>query len=97
MFNALLIVFVASIVSVGLVEVVKNFLPNTLNTLVKTIIGLVIELAIGTLTVFVFDSNTVAAKVFEIIAVISISQLYYTTLVDLIRKIVAFLKNKVTK
>lgn len=97
MFNALLIVFVASIVSVGLVEVVKNFLPSTLNTIIKTIIGLVIELAIGILTVFVFDTSTIAAKIFEVIAIISISQLYYTTLVDLIRKLVTFLKSKVTK
>lgn len=97
MFNALVIVLVASVVSVGLVEVVKNFLPDSLNTIVKTIIGLVIELAVGVLTVLVFDNTTVWAKIFEVVAIIAVSQLYYTTLVDLIRKLVAFLKSKITK
>ena len=47
MVNLVLCVAVAAVISVGFVEVVKNFVPASAGTKVKTVIGIVFEAAVG--------------------------------------------------
>lgn len=47
MLSLVFTIAVAAVIAIGFVDVVKNFLPDTVSTKVKTIIGIVFEAAVG--------------------------------------------------
>lgn len=97
MLNFVFTAVVAAIVGVGLVDVVKNFIPETLPTFVKTIISVVIEavVALAFFLVFPIGESVVGkilAGVFEVATAVGIAQVGYGYIAKLIKAIVEKLK-----
>lgn len=91
-------VIIASIIAIGLVEVVKNFLPDSLDSKIKTIIGIAIELAVAVVFVILLGGGvSIFAKIAVILATVSVSQLFYEVIIRLLNKLVDFLKSKANK
>lgn len=90
-FNAIVFAFVA----VGVVELLKGFIPDTVGTKAKAIIALAVELVVAILGAFAFSGDaTVVAKIATVVATVGIAQVGYETVVKLITKLTAFLKSK---
>lgn len=86
-----------SVVAVGVVELLKGFIPDTVGSKAKAIIALVVELVVAILGAFAFSGDaTVIAKIATVVATVGIAQVGYETVVKLITKLTAFLKSKIT-
>lgn len=91
-------VLISSFVAIGLVEVIKNFLPDSLNSKVKTIISLVVELIAAAVYVAAFGAGTsVFIKVITVIATVATSQLLYENVVSLLKKLTELISSKLHK
>lgn len=85
---------VFSAVAVGLVEVVKGFLPDTLSSKTKEVISLVIEVIVAIVGAVLIKADGAGAVVLTAIGTVAFAQLFYTSIVSLIKKLTAFLKSK---
>lgn len=83
-----------AIIAVGLVEVVRNFLPTTLSSKVVTLISLGVEVVVAVIGAVLVRNNGFEAIILSIIGTISFSQLFYTAIVSLIKKLTDFLQSK---
>lgn len=91
-------VVIASFIAIGLVEVVKNFLPENMSSKVKAIIGIGVEAVVAVMFVISFGQGlTVFAKIATVISTIAVSQLLYENLVNLLKRLADYLKSKVKK
>lgn len=88
---------VFSIVAVGLVEVIKGFLPETVGSKAKEVISLAVEVVVAVVGAILIKADGVAAVVLTAIGTVALSQLFYTNVVALIKKLTEFLKSKVAK
>lgn len=84
-------------IAVGLVEVIKGFLPETVGSKAKEIIALVVEAVVAVVGAILVHTDGAAAVVITVIGTIALSQLFYTNVVALIKKLTEFLKSKVSK
>lgn len=89
------VVFAA--VAVGLVEVVKNFLPKDLNSKIKTVIAIVIEVVVAVVGAILIKNDGAGAVVITAIGTVALAQLFYEIIVNFINKLVEFLKSRVSK
>lgn len=91
-------VLISSFVAIGLVEVIKNFLPESLNSKVKTIISLVVELIAAVVYVVAFGAGTsVFIKIITVVATVATSQLLYENVINLLKKLTELIKSKLSK
>lgn len=93
-FTGLLAALVLSIVSVGLIQVVKTFLPESTGTIAKALIALGIEVVIAAVGAFAIYRAGVVAVIVEVLATIAFSQLFFEVIVSLLDKLADFLKSK---
>lgn len=93
-FTGLVSAVIFAIIAVGLVEFVKNFLPTTLNSKIITLISLGVEVIVAVLGAVLVRNSGFEAIVVSIIGTISLSQLFYTVIVSLIKKLTELLQSK---
>lgn len=98
MFNAIFSAVVYAAIAVGLVEVIKNFLPENFNSVAKTVLGVVIEVVVAVLGAFIFDANeTLITKIAIVVAAVGLAQVFYATILSLLTKLKDFLKSKTSE
>lgn len=88
---------VFALVAVGLVEALKNFIPETVSAKAKAVVSLVVEIIVAVVGAFLIKNDGPGAIVLTVIGTIALSQLFYTNVVDVLRKLTAFLKSKSNK
>lgn len=84
-------------IAVGLVEVIKGFLPETVGSKAKETIALIVEAVVAVVGAVLVRTDGAAAVVITVIGTIALSQLFYTNVVALTKKLTEFLKSKVSK
>lgn len=95
MFDYVVIAFVA-IVAVGLVELVKNFLPESTNSKVLTLISLVISAALP-IVYGIAMKQGVLKPVVSTLGVVGLTQTSYDFVFKLLKSAIEKLKTKVTE
>lgn len=101
--EAFVLSFVLSTVSIGWLELIKSLIPvfSKVNSTIKTIISIVIELIVAILGVIAFgkSGNTVGIiyDVMVVVLTVGFAQVGYETSVKFIKKLTDFLKSKITE
>lgn len=88
---------VFALVAVGLVEALKNFIPDTVTAKGKAVVSLVVEIVVAVVGAFLIKNDGPGAIVLTIIGTVALSQLFYTNVVAVLSKLTAFLKSKAGK
>jgi len=96
MFNLLLTAAVSTFLAVGLVDVIKVFLPETTKAQVKAIVAILVELAISIFTGLI-GGLTVVQLIFVVIATVAASQIFYNDIIKLFTSLISFIKSKISK
>lgn len=98
MLEIIAIIFVSSIISVGLLELIKKFMPETVNKKLLTVISIGVEVLVSIVlfTAFPVGSFGVFGRVVQYIIValltVGLAQFEYSFLAKLVKTIIAKLK-----
>lgn len=100
MFNVILAILIASMVSVALTDVIKNLLPSWLNTAGKTAVAVVLEVIFGVIAGLLCGATGTLSTVVTVLVVtgltIAVSQIGYNYILKLLSTLIEKLKS-VTK
>lgn len=93
-FSGIVGAVVFATIAVGLVEVIKNFLPESLNSKIKAVISLAVEVIVAVVGGILIANDGAGAVVLTVIGTVALAQLFYTSIIALIQKLTKFLKSK---
>lgn len=99
-FAGISLAVVSSIIAVGLVQVVKQFLPEDASSKLKAGIALGIEVVIGLVAAIAqayFMGFNFFTFAMVLLATAALSQLFYDVIVALIAKLTSLIKSKTDK
>jgi len=93
MFNISLI-FIAAIVSSGIIELIKVFLPKNMNSIIKAIISVIISIGMSVLCGLIMGlSGTIIAM--STVATIGLIQFSYNFILKLLSTQIELMKNRI--
>lgn len=97
MLNLLLTVAVSTFLAVGLIDVIKVFLPETTKPQIKAIVAILVELVISIFIGLFVSELKIVQLIFVAIATIATSQIFYNDVLKLFTSLISFIKSRISK
>lgn len=94
MLSVIITVLIAAFISVGLVDVVKNYLPEETGAKTKTTVSVIIAAIVGGLLGFVLDKGVITI-IAVVIGSIATANNGYNYLLSLIKKLKDYIEAKI--
>lgn len=92
---------IASMVSVALTDVIKNLLPNWVNSKGKTVVAVVLEVVFGAIAGLICETGNALSTIVRVVVVagltIAVSQIGYNYILKFLQALIEKLKAKKTE